>query len=74
MPRYNVQRPSDGKWACFSTVTDSFITKWMRENRYQAWRRKEYGMMAGSLSTACKMDYEEALERQNLRKWWENEN
>ena len=61
MPRYNVQRP-DGKWACLDTDKGKFITKWMNQNRYQEWRRKEYGLKAGPLETAVKMDFEKAME------------
>ena len=60
MPRYNVQRPSDGKWACFSSIVDDYITDFMPENEYQAWREEEYGRQAGPLREANQMTYEKA--------------
>ena len=60
MPRYNVQRPSDGKWACFSSIVDDYITDFMPESEYQAWREEEYGRQAGPLREANQMSYEEA--------------
>ena len=42
MPRFNVKR-QDGKWACFSSVSDSYITKFMSEKQYDRWRKAEYG-------------------------------
>ena len=42
MPRFNV-KSQDGKWACFSSITDSYITKFMYEKQYDKWRKLEYG-------------------------------
>ena len=41
MPRYNVEHK--GKWACFSSVSDGFITRFMPKEAYEAWRNLEYG-------------------------------
>ena len=41
MPRYNVEH--NGKWACFSTVSDGFITEFKEKADYEAWRLLEYG-------------------------------
>lgn len=31
------------KYSCFSSITDSFITKPMTKRRYEKWRKKEFG-------------------------------
>lgn len=41
MPRYNVCY--DGKWACYSSIVDDFITEFMPIKEYELWRRFEYG-------------------------------
>jgi len=41
MPRYNVEH--NGKWACFSTISDGFITKFTDKADHEAWRLLEYG-------------------------------
>ena len=41
MSRYNVEHK--GKWACFSTISDSFITEFVDKEIYEAWRKEEYG-------------------------------
>lgn len=42
MPRYNIEH--NGKWACFSSISDSFITKFMDKSDYEEWRKVEYGL------------------------------
>lgn len=68
MPRYNVQRPADGKWACFSTVVEDYVTEFMPEPDYQKWRESEYGKQAGALKDANQMDYKEAEYQRFLNK------
>lgn len=41
MPRYNVFY--NGKWACYSSVVDDFITDFMTIDEYEKWRDFEYG-------------------------------
>ena len=41
MPRYNVE--FNGKWACFSSIVDDFITGFMDKSDYEEWRLMEYG-------------------------------
>lgn len=65
VPRFNVQRPSDKKWACFSTVIDDYITPFMSENEYQEWRETQYGKYVGPISDANQMTYNLA---EDLRK------
>ena len=72
MPRYNVKRPSDGKWACYSTVVDDYVTDFMDEPDYRAWREKEYGRQAGPLENANRMEYAEA-ERARARNCFRDE-
>lgn len=43
MGRYNVKYKE--KWAAFSTITDSFVTEFMNKEKYENWRREEYGRM-----------------------------
>jgi hypothetical protein len=59
MPRYNVQRPSDGKWACYSSIVEDYITDFMPEDEYQEWREIEYGKHAGPLRETNQMTYED---------------
>ena len=69
MARYNVQRPQDGYWACFSAVVDDYITDFMPEDQYQSWREKEYGNQAGPLTEANKMAYEEAERTRGIQRY-----
>lgn len=62
MPRYNVQHPKTGKWRCFSTIVDDWVTDWMPENLYEQWRRHEYGVHCGSVREANLMTLKEAVE------------
>lgn len=41
MPRYNVEHK--GKWTCFSSISDGFITPFMEKEEYEQWRKEEYG-------------------------------
>lgn len=41
MPRFNVEYK--GQWACFSSVSDSFITTFGDRASYEKWRIAEYG-------------------------------
>lgn len=41
MPRYNVEYK--GRWACFSSIVDDFISSFMNQNDYEEWRKNEYG-------------------------------
>lgn len=43
MGRYDVKYK--GKWAAFSTITDSFITMFTDKEQYEKWRKEEYGRM-----------------------------
>ena len=71
MPRYNVQRPLDGKWACFSTIVDDYITDFMSLPKYLDWREKEYGRTGNCpLSEANVMNYDEAERIRKVRKEW----
>lgn len=68
MPRYNVQHPETKEWRCFSTIVDDWVTDWMEEDRYEKWRRFEYGNNCGSVHDANQMDLEEAEEIIKRRK------
>ena len=41
MPRFNVEH--NGKWACYSTISESFVTSFMAKIDYEEWRIREYG-------------------------------
>ena len=59
MPRYNVE--ADDEWACFSTISDGFITPFMPLEEYEKWRDREYGRTKSPLEHANKMSLREAL-------------
>lgn len=40
MPRYNVEH--NNKWACFSSIVDAFITKFVDKEDYEVWRKEEH--------------------------------
>lgn len=42
MPRFNVKYHD--KWACFSSVSDKFVTAFMEKSNYEKWRKGQYGM------------------------------
>lgn len=61
MPRYNVEL--NGKWACFSTVSDEFITPFMDLETYNKWRKEAYGKDGLlPIEKTNRMTYEEAIE------------
>ena len=60
MPRYNVEYK--GRWACFSSVTECFITEFMSKLKYEKWRKKEYGEERVPLEKANRMTIEEAVD------------
>lgn len=37
MGRCNIQNPNDGKWRCWSTVVDNWVSDWMTEEDYKQW-------------------------------------
>ena len=63
MPRFSVEYK--GKWACYSTIVDAFITKFSDKAEHEEWRLKEYGTdyepiencnimtMAGAIENSC---------------------
>ena len=60
MPRYNVKN-FQNEWACFSSITDSFITPFMPLSEYEKWRKKQYGNDYCPLEEANRMDIDEAI-------------
>ena len=66
MPRFNVE--SEGKWACFSTIVDTFITPFMAKGEYEEWRKKEYKDNYIPLDVANKMSLAESLRRMSLNR------
>lgn len=53
MPRYNVEH--DGKWACFSSISDGFITEFMDKEEYEEWRKSAYGIRNYEPAENCNM-------------------
>lgn len=47
MSRYNVEY--DGKFACFSSISEGFITSFMNEKDYKDWLKKENNLENSSL-------------------------
>ncbi len=53
MPRYNVNH--DNKWACFTSISDGFITQFMEKSDYEEWRKIEYGISDYRPAEQCNM-------------------
>jgi hypothetical protein len=53
LARYNVKYK--GKWACFSSVVDGFITKFTEKSKYEEWRLQEYGRANYEPAEQCNM-------------------
>ena len=66
MPRYNVE--ADGKWACFSTIVDDFITQFMERKDYEEWRQDQYGRDNVPIEQANQMSLARALRCLSLNK------
>jgi len=41
MPRFDVEHK--GKWACFSSISDGFVSEFMDREKYEKWKRIQYG-------------------------------
>ena len=61
MPRYNVQHPKTKQWACYSSNVGDFITEWMDEDKYDLWRRKQYGIYYCPITETMQKAYEEVM-------------
>ena len=59
MPRFNVE--ADGKWACFSGISEEFITPFMPRPEYEKWREEEYGAENVPIEQANQKTLAEAL-------------
>jgi hypothetical protein len=66
MPRYNVE--ADGEWACYTSISNGFITPFMPRKDYENWRKKEYGNNCNSLQSSNRMSLKEALYNLSLNK------
>lgn len=67
MPRCNVE--SGGQWACFSTITDDFVTPFMPKEEYESWRKKEYeGQFITPLDRTSRMTLQDALMQLSLNR------
>ena len=53
MPRFSVEH--NGKWACFSTIVDVFVTDFMDKAEYEKWRLEEYGRANYEPAENCNM-------------------
>ena len=59
MARYNVEH--NGKWACFSSIPEGFISDFMDKDAYEEWRKQEYGPTDHTLAEECnRMTIEDA--------------
>ncbi len=62
MPRYNVKNDK-GEWACFSSIVDDFVTDFMPKDKYEEWRKVQYGIANYRPAEECNvMDYHEAMQ------------
>lgn len=59
MPRFNVEL--DGKWACYSGISDEFITPFMTLEEFEKWRDEEYGRQKIALKETNRMTFSEAV-------------
>ncbi|HZK71038.1 MAG TPA: hypothetical protein VFD03_05890 [Clostridia bacterium] len=59
MPRYNVNYKN--KWACFSSVVDGFVSKFMDGEDYDAWRKCQYGNEYIPIEHSNQMTMKEAV-------------
>lgn len=41
MAHFNIEH--NGLWACFTSIADGFITRFMDRPAYERWRRQRYG-------------------------------
>lgn len=66
MPRFNVE--ADGQWACYSGISDGFITPFMSRTDYENWREKEYGKECIPLDEANHMSLKDSLYSMSFNK------
>ena len=59
MPRFNVE--VNGEWACYSSISESFLTEFMPLEQYEEWRDKEYGRNKTPLEHANRASLKEVL-------------
>lgn len=59
MPRFNVE--VNGEWACYSSISESFLTEFMPLQEYEEWRDKEYGKNKTPLEHANRTSLKEVL-------------
>lgn len=59
MPRYNVEY--NGKFACFSSIVDNFVSEFTDKESYEKWRKVEYGKSYRPLEECNRMSIEEAV-------------
>lgn len=59
MPRFNVEL--NGKWSCYSGISDEFITPFMPLDEFERWRDDEYGRLKVPLEESNKMTFAEAV-------------
>ena len=53
MPRFNVHH--NGKWDCFSSISDGFVTPFMDKAAYEEWRKVQYGIHNYEPAERCNM-------------------
>ena len=59
MARYKVEH--NGKWACFSSIPNGFVTKFMDKDAYEQWRKAEYGCSCLPIEQSLFMPLPEAV-------------
>lgn len=59
MAKQNVEY--NGRWACYSSIADAFITPFMDEFDYEIWRKEEYGDRYTPIKKYTTIDIKEAV-------------
>lgn len=66
MPRENVFYK--GKYAAFSTITDSFITQFRDKDSFELWRKIEYGINCVSIEESTIISIDDAIHSIHLNR------
>jgi len=66
MPRFSVEYK--GKWACYSTIVDAFITDFKSKDEHESWRRIEYGTEWEPIENCNVWTMAEAIENSMLNR------
>ena len=71
MPRFNVKHLDTGKWRCFSTIIDDWITEWMDKKSYEEWRKQQYRIINYLPAEQCNMMTLDEAEKIRIRQMYQ---